>query len=154
MLRTVPADLPEKFMTPTEVAALLRVHRVTVLRWIRDGRLDAAMVGGPVRTTRRIAVDEVRRLINGDNGLAGELADWMNRREMERAPDLCPRCGRRSIDPTSAAAWCTVCTTEAQIADDQRHEREKARQRAWWTSHGQQWREQRREAAKQEEASA
>src|SRR6476469_4408777 len=99
MLRTVPADLPDEFMTTTEVAALRRVHRVTVLRWIGDGRLAAARVAGPVRQgTVRIAVDEVRRLINGDNGLADELADWMNRREMERAPDACPRCARRSID--------------------------------------------------------
>jgi excisionase family DNA binding protein len=153
MLLAVPPDLPE-FMTPTEVAALFRVHRVTVLRWVERGVLMAVVAPGPVRTTRRIAVTEVRRFINGEHGLADDLAAWMTRREIERAPDLCPRCGRRSIDPASAAAWCTVCTTEAQIADDQRHEREKARQRAWWTNHGQQWREQRRDAAKQEEASA
>lgn len=146
-------DLPEAFMTPTEVATLMRVHRVTVLRWIHDGHLTATVLPGGDRRGKRIDVAEVRRFINGETGLADELAAWMNRREFERAPDLCPRCGRRSIDPASTAAWCTVCTTEAQIADDQRHEREKARQRAWWQSNGQQWREQRREAARQQEES-
>jgi excisionase family DNA binding protein len=143
-------------MTPTEVAVLLRVHRTTVLRWVHSGRLAAMTMPGDVRraATVRIAVTEVRRVINGENGLADELAQWMTRRQLDRAPDLCPRCSRRSIDPASAAAWCTSCTSEAQIAEDERREREKARQRRWWNSHGQAWREQRREAAKQEEAEA
>lgn len=139
------------------MSELLRVHRVTVLRWVRDGRLLAYVMPGPIRraATVRIPVENVRKLLTDQgHGLADELAEWMERRETERAPSLCPRCGRRSIDATSSAGWCTGCTVEAQIAEDERREREKARQRRWWTANGAAWRQQRREAATSETGDA
>lgn len=151
------AELPTDWVTPAEVACALRVSVRTVQRWVATGRLPAVQSSpGRQHSLTRIRVSEVQRFVNpGDSDrVADELADWLTRRDADRAPDLCPRCGRRSIDTTAKTGWCTTCTTERQIAEDERREREKARQRRWWTSHGASWREQRRAAAKEGKADA
>jgi excisionase family DNA binding protein len=35
----------DKYLTTEEIADSLRVHKVTIVRWIRDGRLAAKKVG-------------------------------------------------------------------------------------------------------------
>jgi len=44
--------LPRRMLTIDEVAALMRVHRNTVYRWCRSGRLPAAKVGKDWRVSR------------------------------------------------------------------------------------------------------
>jgi len=63
---------------------------------------------------------------------------------------LCPNCAHRSIDPASDCGWCATCTRELRIAQEDRHEAEKARQRAWWARHGPAWRAERRRASGRE----
>ena len=40
--------LADTYMTLTQTAAALGVHRVTIRRWIRAGRLPAESIGGVV----------------------------------------------------------------------------------------------------------
>jgi excisionase family DNA binding protein len=54
--KTAPALEP--LYTVTEAAALFRVCRETIIRWIYTGRLEAAKVGGHWRITAR----EIRRV--------------------------------------------------------------------------------------------
>jgi excisionase family DNA binding protein len=49
------------FLTAQEVADRLRVHRRTIYRWARDGRLPAVRVGGAWRIPR----SAVCRLMRG-----------------------------------------------------------------------------------------
>lgn len=56
------------FYTETEAAKTLAVNRITIWRWIKDGRLNAQRVGGVVF----IPKDEVKlvkkeRKVNGHN---------------------------------------------------------------------------------------
>ena len=52
--------------------------------------------------------------------------------------DLCTRCGRR---PRQNDGWfCEECFTEAELEVEVPHLREKARQRTWWSEHGNEWR--------------
>lgn len=53
------------WLTPMEVAGLLRVSRSVVYRWINEGKLEAIKVGGVLRIARseleqfsRTAVEE------------------------------------------------------------------------------------------------
>jgi excisionase family DNA binding protein len=43
------------FLTPSEVAGIARVHRLTVYRWISEGKLRAVRLGetGQLRVPRR-----------------------------------------------------------------------------------------------------
>ena len=50
-----------KLYTVTEVAEYMRVHRVTVLRWIKDGRIGAKKVGK--RGDYRIPVEEIDKIL-------------------------------------------------------------------------------------------
>lgn len=46
-----PASLP-RFLTPEEVAGLLRVSRRTVYNWLRSGQLPALRIGKVWRVRR------------------------------------------------------------------------------------------------------
>lgn len=130
-----------EFMTTTEVARMLRVHRATPLRWIAAGKLEAVRIPGT--RTIRVRVEAVTELIEHDESiedLAGDLAEWLSHRGAEKAPSLCPRCAVRSVEKSSKQGWCTSCTTEVQIAEDEQRERERARKRRWWEENGSEWR--------------
>ena len=60
---------------------------------------------------------------------------------------LCTRCARR---PAVSDWWCEVCSEERRLEIEVAHEREKARQREWWATFGNEWRHGRRKAAKEE----
>jgi len=49
-------------MTVAQIADRLQVHRESVRRWIRQGRLRGSLVGGD-RSGYRIDVREVRRFV-------------------------------------------------------------------------------------------
>jgi excisionase family DNA binding protein len=141
MMLGVDARLDMDLMTPAEVAVLFRVHRNTIGRWVEAGTLKGFRIPGT--KTLRIAVVDVVALIErdpDDDQLAGDLAAWLNKRDVDRESELCPRCAVRSIDVKSAHGWCINCTTEAQIADDEARERERARKRRWWEENGTEWR--------------
>lgn len=57
-----------EYMTVAEVAALLRVSKMTVYRLISDGELPARKIG---RRTIRIPANSVRRLLPCGGGAAG-----------------------------------------------------------------------------------
>jgi excisionase family DNA binding protein len=50
---------PTSFLSPAELAAILNVSRRTIMRWIRDGELDAIRIGH----ITRIAPDAYQRFI-------------------------------------------------------------------------------------------
>ncbi len=52
----------EKFYTPEEVAANLKVSRKTIYNWIQEGRLKAVKIGH----FWRISESELNRLLKGD----------------------------------------------------------------------------------------
>jgi excisionase family DNA binding protein len=52
----------ERLMTVAQVADRLQVHRESVRRWIRQGRLRGSLVGGD-RSGYRIDAREVRRFV-------------------------------------------------------------------------------------------
>lgn len=52
----------EKFYTPEEVAANLKVSRKTVYNWIQEGRLKAVKIGH----FWRISESELNRLLKGN----------------------------------------------------------------------------------------
>jgi excisionase family DNA binding protein len=54
-------DLPE-LLTVNEVAALLRVHKNTLYKWIREGSIESLMVGKTIRFRR----DDIERLLAGE----------------------------------------------------------------------------------------
>jgi excisionase family DNA binding protein len=53
----------EKLYTTDEVASMLRVHPVTVKRWVLDGRIDSIKIGG----CRRVKASTVAKVI--DHGI-------------------------------------------------------------------------------------
>ena len=56
-------EVPERLLTPGEVAALFHVDPKTVTRWASDGKLTCIRtLGGH----RRFRAEEVYRLLNGD----------------------------------------------------------------------------------------
>lgn len=52
----------EKFYTPEEIAANLKVSRKTIYNWIQEGRLKAVKIGH----FWRISESELNRLLKGD----------------------------------------------------------------------------------------
>lgn len=50
----------ESLLTPDEAASLLKMSKVTVLRWVKSGRLPASRLG---RNVLRIRRDSVERLL-------------------------------------------------------------------------------------------
>jgi len=58
------------FYSTTEVADLLKVNRVTVYRWVRDGKISAYGIGKHIK----IHTSEVGRLLH-DFGLSGDVLD-------------------------------------------------------------------------------
>ncbi|MEU0242151.1 BldC family transcriptional regulator [Nocardiopsis sp. NPDC006198] len=57
--------LPEKLLTPAEVARLFRVDPKTVTRWAAAGRLSSVRTPGGHRRFREA---EVRALLSGGDG--------------------------------------------------------------------------------------
>lgn len=58
------AEVPEKLLTPGEVAALFHVDPKTVTRWASDGKLTCIRtLGGH----RRFRAEEVYRLLRSDD---------------------------------------------------------------------------------------
>lgn len=54
----------DELLTPAEVAKALRVHKITVHRWIEDGVLDAVeLPGAGLRRRHRIKESELARII-------------------------------------------------------------------------------------------
>ena len=51
--------MADKFYTPDELAALLKVTRQAIYNWIQQGRMEAVRIGRTVR----IPADEVERLL-------------------------------------------------------------------------------------------
>jgi len=53
----------DRLLTTSEVAALFRVHRATVIRWAVAGRISSVQImeGGD----RRFRESEIRQLLNG-----------------------------------------------------------------------------------------
>ncbi len=68
--RRTPGDL----MTPAQVAEYLQLHKLTIYKYIRDGRLPAARIG----RSFRILKADVERLI--EQGKEGALAPSRSRR--------------------------------------------------------------------------
>ncbi len=58
MTKRITAPALEPLYSIAEAAALFRVCRMTILRWIHTGRLEAAKIGGQWRITAR----EIRRV--------------------------------------------------------------------------------------------
>jgi excisionase family DNA binding protein len=52
----------DRLLTVQEVAGRLRVNPETIRRWLRQGKLEGAMLGGD-RAGYRIAESELRRLL-------------------------------------------------------------------------------------------
>lgn len=48
----------DELLTLSEVAAQLRRHRGTIMKWVRSGQLEAVKIGGQYATTRE-AVDRM-----------------------------------------------------------------------------------------------
>jgi excisionase family DNA binding protein len=61
MTDSLPADPPETWLTVNEVAALQRVNRKTVLRWIASGQLPASRLG----RAWRISSSQLHAMLNG-----------------------------------------------------------------------------------------
>ena len=60
MVSQAERELPEKYLTRSEVAALLGVSPTTITRWAREGRLPCQMtLGGHHRFERKV-VEEIR----------------------------------------------------------------------------------------------
>lgn len=57
----VMSDAPDELLTAREVAKTFRIHHSTVLRWARDGTLDAITIGKVVRFRR----SDIEVLISG-----------------------------------------------------------------------------------------
>jgi excisionase family DNA binding protein len=55
----------QPFLTPPEIAKLLRVRRETVLAWIKSGKLPAMNVSEKIRPSYRIAPDDLDRFKTG-----------------------------------------------------------------------------------------
>jgi excisionase family DNA binding protein len=124
-----------ELLTTTEVASRLGVHRGTVWRWVLAGLLPSVRLpSGQLRFTAA-AVDDL--LARGSAGVrldpdTAELLEFLRRHDNERAGSLCPRCAHRRIDPASGFGWCTHCTVERQVAEDERKDRERARKLRVW----------------------
>lgn len=52
----------EKYYTPEEIAANLKVSRKTIYNWIREGRLKAVKIGH----FWRVSESELNRLLKGE----------------------------------------------------------------------------------------
>ncbi len=55
----------EEVMTVAEVARRLRVHPVTLRKWLQSGKVRGVRLGG-TKTGWRIPASEVGRLLSGD----------------------------------------------------------------------------------------
>jgi excisionase family DNA binding protein len=130
------------FVRPHDVARILKVHRVTVYRWIESGQLPARKIGNVVfvslddlEAALQPVVDETqsRTMI--------ELLAFELRHDADRRAALCPSCAQHPILESSPYGWCSECTNDKQIEADAAHEREKARQRRWWDANGKKWRQ-------------
>jgi excisionase family DNA binding protein len=137
------------YMTPKTAAKVLSVGRSSVYRWIADGTLPSVRIAGAVRIPtdqleKRLA--EMPAATDAVTEMFQRLVDFEVRRGDDRS-SLCPRCAAHPISAKSPFGWCVGCTNDRQTEESVAHEREKARQRAWWDANGKTWREQRRKAA-------
>lgn len=78
MPRTKSTEEQERYLTPPEIAARLRITPVKVIGWIRKAELRAVDVGNGTRPRYRISPDD--------------LKDFLRRREV---PAPAPRIQRR-----------------------------------------------------------
>ena len=56
-------ELADRLYTVPEVAAYLHIHRNTLHRWIREGRLDTVTFGNEKSPKYRITSSEIQRLV-------------------------------------------------------------------------------------------
>ena len=70
--------MANRFYTPDELAAMLKVTRQAIYNWIQQGRMEAVRIGRTVR----IPADEVDRLLR--EGRSPRRDDQAGR---EQAPD-------------------------------------------------------------------
>lgn len=79
------SDAPQAFLTPTEVAKLLRISHHTVVGWIQRGELPAVNVGnGKIRARYRVS----RELLD----------EFLRRREVRKSPQSTGRRRQRCPD--------------------------------------------------------
>lgn len=138
---TMPAADVPSFLSPQEVGDMLHIGKSTIHRWILSGALPAKRIG----KQWRVAMNDIEAIFLSD--------------ERPGEPDrlLCPRCAHHDISPFSDLGWCEQCSTEQQIAEDEKRaherwqaEREKKRKLDWWHEHGQQQRIDKRKAERDE----
>ena len=60
---TDPRETPARSLSPEDVALELGIHRETVYRWIRAGRLAAARIGPRLW---RVSPDDLERFKRGE----------------------------------------------------------------------------------------
>lgn len=145
-----------------EVAEILRVSTKTVFRWRVAGTLPTVTLIGPGgRGMCRIPASAVAEMLHRDalthdavERATAELARYVALRQAEGRSAVCPRCAIRDVDAGSRFGWCVHCTVDRQIEDDERREREKARQRRWWNENGPQWRAERKAKAREAKEAA
>lgn len=70
MLSHKEPELPEKYLTRSEVAALLGVSPTTVTRWAREGRLPCQKTLGGHHRFERSVVEQIRARMR-QGGLPG-----------------------------------------------------------------------------------
>jgi excisionase family DNA binding protein len=130
------AVIAEQLLTVPEVCALLRVSRMTLNRWARNGTLEPLHVGRGVRYELTAIVDFIhgdRPDADMDDIVAGALALLEEQRAEDERP-LCPACGRRRVN--RGRSVCTQCEEAA--------ERQRAHKMKWWVEKGDAQRRQRR----------
>lgn len=54
--------MEKKFYRPNEVAVMLGVHRNTIIRWVKSGKLKSSVIGESIL----IPASEIERLEKGD----------------------------------------------------------------------------------------
>ncbi len=131
------------YLTPPEVASVVRVAPSTVRRWLLSGQLKGCRVG----KVWRIELDDLYSFL-GRSQLDEAVDRVLEFMATQQLPDsICPACASHRIDPSSQFGWCAGCSTDRQIEIDAANEREKARKLRWWDANGKQWRDGRKTKA-------
>jgi excisionase family DNA binding protein len=125
-------------LTTAEACQQLRISRMTLWRYVKDGRIS------PIRLSPRavryrpedldaITIDH----IDNDAETIRTAFQFLAERHAEEQRPLCPSCGKRRVN--RGASQCTWC--------QQNHETQLLHKRRWWDANGNTWRDQRREEA-------